>query len=98
MLIVFQDVTIPAAFCFAIGMYAAGSVPVLLCGTTPPRWVCRAVTAVHQVAVHAGHDLNRAIATAERHAHAAVHASREAFRDAVALLILLTTRPQGALR
>lgn len=42
---------------------------------------------VWQVAIHAGHDVNRA-----------VHASHEAFRDAAALLILLTTSPKGATR
>lgn len=41
---------------------------------------------VWQVAIHAGHDVNRA-----------AHASHEAFRDAAALIILLTTSPKGAM-
>jgi hypothetical protein len=39
-----------------------------------------------------------AVADAKCDVRAAVHASREAFRDAAALLILLTTSPKGALR
>lgn len=45
-----------------------------------------ALRPVWQVAVHAGHDFNRA-----------AYASREAFRDAAALLILLSTSPKGAM-
>jgi hypothetical protein len=96
-LIVFQDLTVPAAFCFATGMYATGAVPVLLHGTTWRR-------DLHQAAVHAGHILNRAIAAARHelapyaaYARHAAYSAREAGRDAVALLILLTTRPKGAL-
>lgn len=79
MLIVFQDLTVPAAFCFATGMYATGSVPVLLVGTTPPQWL-----------VHAGHTLNRAIATVQRHVR---QAARDAALTVAALLIL--TIPTG---
>lgn len=45
-----------------------------------------ALRPVWQVAVHAGHDFNRVS-----------RSSHEAFRDAAALFILLTTRPKGAL-
>lgn len=83
MLIVFQDLTVPAAFCFATGMYATGSVPVLLYGTTWRR-------DLHQVAVHAGHDLNRALATGQR---LAAHAARDAAFTVAGLLIL--TIPTG---
>ena len=72
------------------GVYAAGSIPVLLVGTVPPQWL-----------VHAGHTLNRAIAATDHylvpHTAAIWHAlftAREACRDAAALLILLTTRPE----
>lgn len=58
-----------------------------------------------QGAVHAGHDLDRA-AAAVGHAlapHAAavrhaLHEGHEAVRDAAALLILLTSRPNGEAR
>jgi hypothetical protein len=59
----------------------------------------------HQGLVYAGHDLTRAVmsvrhelvpaAAAVRHA---VYVGREAARDLAALLILLTTRPQGVVR
>jgi hypothetical protein len=56
-----------------------------------PRPAVRRATAVlHQGAVHAGHDLNRAIASVQRAAHAAV---REAALTVAALLIL--TIPTG---
>ncbi|MGW5175842.1 hypothetical protein ACWERY_15955 [Streptomyces sp. NPDC004082] len=58
----------------------------------PRPAVRRAVAVVHQLLVHAGHDLNRLIATVQQH----LKPSREALRDAAALLILLTTRPNGA--
>lgn len=102
MLIVFQDLTVPAAFCFATGMYATGSIPVLLVGTRSPELVRRAATAVHQVAVLAGHDLNRAVASARHHltpatacALNAVFTAREMARDVAALLLMLTTIPRG---
>ena len=67
-----------------------------------PRPVARRA---HQLAVFAGHDLNRAVAsvrhelapTAVAVRHAA-YGGRETARDAAALLILLTTTPKGALR
>lgn len=98
MLIVFQDLTIPAAFCFATGMYATGSIPVLLYGTTWRR-------DLHQAAVHAGHDLNRAIASTRRElapyavcAWRVVYGAREVARDAAALIVLLTTSPKETAR
>jgi hypothetical protein len=77
----------------AVAVYAAGSVPVLLYGTTPPQWFVytardldRAIAAVcHALAPHA---------TAVRHA---LYGVRDAARDAAALVLLLTTRPKGAM-
>lgn len=71
----------------------------------PRPAVRRATDAVHQAAVHAGHDLNRA-AAATRHELAptaacvwhAAYTAREAGRDAIALLLLLTTSPKAGLR
>ncbi len=67
--------------------------------------VRRATAVVHQSAVHAGHDLNRAAAST-RHEWAptaacvwhAAYTAREAGRDAVALLLLLTTAPKAGIR
>ena len=91
MLIAFQGLTMPAAFCFATGVYAAGSIPALLVGTVPPQWL-----------VHAGHTLNRAIAATDHylvpHTAAIWHAlftARETGRDAAALLLMLTPIPTG---
>lgn len=97
MLIVFQDLTIPAAFCFATGMYATCSVLVLLYGTTWRR-------DLHQGAVHASHDVDRAATSAQHHAapftvcvwHTAFTA-REMARDLAALLLLLSTSPKAEL-
>jgi hypothetical protein len=74
----------------------------VLAGLTPVQAVCLAVAlfagslvpwfllvdsrVLQQFLVHAGHDVARW-----------QFASTEAFRDAAALLILLTTRPQGAM-
>lgn len=56
----------------------------------------RALATAHQGLVHLGHDLNRAAAPTLRHARAAGHSSAEAWRDLAALLLLLTTSPNGA--
>lgn len=55
--------------------------------------------------MNAGHDLNRAIATARHELAPAVayvrhtaYTARETARDLAALLILLATRPNGATR
>ena len=93
-----------------IGIHAALSVPYFLLVESesardfdPRPAVRRTVAAVHQGAVYAGHDLNRAIAASRRHLAPyavcvwhAVYAAREMARDAAALLILLTTSPKGA--
>lgn len=71
MLIVFQDLTVPAALCFATGMYFAGSVPVLLYGTTWRR-------DLHQAAVHAGRDVVRGAVSARHHVAPQVAAVRAA--------------------
>jgi len=49
----------------------------------------------YQVAVHAGHDLNRCRASAERIVRQLVHAAAEAWRDMAALVLMLATRPKG---
>ena len=85
MLIAFADLTVPAALCFATGMYAAGSVPVLLYGTTWRR-------DLHQAAVHVGHDLNRATATVQRRTG---QAARDAALTSAALLTLLLPASGG---
>lgn len=56
--------------------------PALETGRLAPAW---------QIAVHAGHDFNRTI-------RSLAHASAEAYRDAAALLLMLTTIPTGDLR
>ena len=65
----------------------------------------RAVRRGHQLAVYAGHDLSRAAASVAHElvpaaavARHAVYVGRETARDLAALLILLTTRPQGVAR
>jgi hypothetical protein len=71
----------------------------------PRPAVRRATGAVHQAAVFAGHDLARATA-AIRHELApptacvwhAAYTARETARDAVALLLLLTTSPKAGTR
>lgn len=71
-----------------------------------PRPAARRVTAVlHQGAVHAGHDLTRAVTSARHHTAPAtalvwhaVFAAREMARDMAALLLMLTTIPTGDLR
>ena len=93
MLIVFQDLTVPAAFCFATGMYATGSIPVLLEGTTWRR-------DLHQAAVHVGRDVVWGAVSARHHVAPQVAAVRVAAararrfpRDAaltVAALLILT--------
>lgn len=100
MLTLLADLTPASAVCLSISVYAAASIPVLLvpADVDPRPAVRRATKALHQGAVHAVHDANRVLAPAERRIRPAAHASHEAFRDAVALLILLTTRPQGATR
>ncbi|TVZ96457.1 hypothetical protein [Streptomyces sp. BK340] len=54
-----------------------------------------AVRAVHQVAVHVGHDLNRVIATSQRLTR---QARRDAAVTAAALLLLLSAPTSGVNR
>lgn len=71
----------------------------------PRPAVRRATAVVHQAAVFVGHDLARATASC-RHELApatacvwhAAYTAREAGRDAIALLLLLTTSPKAGLR
>lgn len=68
----------------------------------PRPALSRAVESGHQVAVHAGHDLNRAIATGQRVGHRAAacakHAPRHAAISTAALLMLLTSSAPEATR
>ena len=99
-----------AMICLAVSGYAAVSAPYFvfvdadLADFDPRPALARTRSPLWQGAVHAAHDLARAAASA-RHEVApltacfvfAVCAAREAFRDAAALLLLLTTRPRGAM-
>lgn len=89
--------SVARAVSLALWLVGSGSAVVLLAANTrrslDPRPAVRhaaesgCLKPVWQVAVHAGHDFNRA-----------VHASHEALRDAAALLLLLTTSPKGVAR
>jgi len=94
MLTLLADLTPTAAVCLSVSVYAAASIPVLLVpADVDPRPVVRRTTAVvHQVAVHAGHDLNRAYATAERRAG---QAARDTALTTAALLALLLPAAGG---
>lgn len=97
----------------SVGLYAAVSAPYFLLVEAEvwawPRPVTAAVGRARssletgrlellwQAAIHVGHDVNWAIGSGQRSARQTCHASREACRDAVALLILLTTSPKGAM-
>jgi hypothetical protein len=95
-----------AMVCIAVSGYAALSAPWFVfvdadLADFDPRPAARRT---HQGLVYAGHDLTRAVmsvrhelvpvAAAVRHA---VYVGRETARDLAALLILLTSRPKGAL-
>lgn len=81
-----------------VSVWSAGSGLVLLTVDAdlddfdPRPAVRRARGAVHQAAVHAGHDLNRAIATSQR---TASYALREAALTVAALLALLLPAAGG---
>ncbi|KOG21760.1 hypothetical protein [Streptomyces viridochromogenes] len=94
------DLNVASAVCLSISIHAALSVPYYLLVESEsardfdPRPAVRRTAAVlHQGAVHAGHDLNRAYATSQR---AAQDALREAALTVAALLIL--TIPTGGHR
>jgi hypothetical protein len=83
------DMNVAAAVCLGVAVPAAASVPYFLlvnADLDPRPTVRRVVSAVHQVAVHAGHDLNRALATGQRVSAAAL---RDAAIWVAALLALL---------
>ncbi|MET7458073.1 hypothetical protein ACWEPZ_37655 [Streptomyces sp. NPDC004288] len=84
-----------AAVFLGLSLSAATAIPFVLLvdmdSVDPRPAVRRAAGAVHQVAVHAGHDWNRVSVAAWR-------AVRDVVLDAAALLILLTMSPKGALR
>jgi hypothetical protein len=104
----FADLTPVSAVFGSIGAYAAGcSLLYLTCDAeladfNPLPVVRRSAESgrlmpVWQVAVHAGHDVNRAIASGQKAIARSCRPSCEALRDAAALLLLLTTSPKGAL-
>lgn len=93
MLTLLADLTPASAVCLSISIHAALSVPYYLLVESesardfdPRPAVRRIAGAVHQGAVHAGHDLDRAYATSQR---LAVHALRDAALTVAALLALL---------
>jgi hypothetical protein len=102
------DLTPAGAVCLSVGVYAAGSVPVVLLAPADVDLrlaVRRAVASSHQAAVHAGHDLNWAAGSARHElllaavpVRCVAYSARELARDVAALLLLLTTSPKGALR
>ncbi|MFJ8538105.1 hypothetical protein [Streptomyces sp. NPDC093591] len=89
------DLTVPATL--SLGLVPVGALILALAFADadpayfdPRPAVRRTTAAVHQAAVHAGHDLNRATATVQRHAG---QAARDAALTVAALLIL--TIPTG---
>ncbi|MFE3031515.1 hypothetical protein ACFXKY_07690 [Streptomyces canus] len=95
----------------AVAAYGVLSVPYFvlvdadLADLDPRPAARRAAAAVHQGAVYACHDVLRAaasvrheLAPAAAFAWNAIFEARELARDLAALLILLTTRPNGATR
>lgn len=86
----FASLSAPAAISLSVGVAAAVSVPVLLLGDAhrsdfdPRPWLSRVLR-------------SEAVYPLLREWDSARCASREAFRDAAALLLLLTTSPKGAM-
>ncbi len=97
MLSFLADLTVPAAVCLTVSVWAACVAPCVLLVDADlddvRSAVRRIVAAVHQGAVHAGHDLNRATAAIERRAR---QAARDTAVTVAALLIL--TIPTGGQR
>lgn len=93
----FADLSAPAAVFLAVSATATASIPALLLADAhrsdfDPR------PAVRRALESGRLDLVLiAVADAKYDVREAVHASREACRDAAALLILLTTSPKGQL-
>ena len=87
-----------AMICLAVSGYAALSSPYFvlvdadLCDFDPRPALARTRSPLWQGAVHAGHDLNRAIATCERVAKAA---AKDAALSVAALLALLLPAPEA---
>lgn len=79
--------------------YAALSAPYFvfvdadLCDFDPRPALARSRSPLWQTAVHAGHDVNRALASGQR---AAALSARDAAISLAALLMLLTTAPGDA--
>ena len=94
MLSFLADLTVPAAVCLTVSVWAACVAPCVLLVDADlddvRSAVRRAVATVHQGAVHAGHDFNRAVAAIERRAG---QAARDTAVTVAALLIL--TIPTG---
>ncbi len=90
------DLTVPAAVCLTVSVWGACVAPCVLLVDADyvgmPPVVRRAVAAVHQGLVHAGHDFNRALATTQR---LAGQAARDAALTVAALLALLLPASGG---
>jgi len=67
--------------------------PLLDCDLDPRPLVRRTARTVHEAAIHAGHDLNRAIATSQRASHDA--AVKAAITAAALLALLIPTAPEA---
>lgn len=95
MLSVLADLTVPAAVCLTVSVWAACVAPCVLlidADYVLPSAVRRVFAVVHQGAVHAGHDFNRATATVQRLAGLA---ARDTALTVAALLALLLPASGG---
>lgn len=95
MLTFLAGLTVPAAVCLTVSVWAACVAPCVLlvdADDVLPSAVRRAVAVVHQGVVHAGHDFNRAYATVQRRAG---QAARDTALTVAALLALLLPATGG---
>lgn len=103
MLTFLADLTPAAAVFLSVGVVFSGFVPVLLLAEArltdfdPRPAVRRTAEAVHQAAVHAGHDVNRAIARLQLAALQLRDRTRLALYDAL-LAALHHLAPKGTTR
>lgn len=96
MLTFLADLTVPAAVCLTVSVWAACVAPCVLLVDADldgvRSAVRRIVTAVHQGVVHAGHDLSWALAAVQRRAG---QAARDTAVTVAALLALLLPAAGG---
>lgn len=92
MLTFLAGLTPEAAVFLALMLFGSSLVPFFLLVDAEFTALHRAVEAVHQAAVHAGHDVNRAIATTQRASRAA---AQSAAISAAALLMLLSSASEA---